>query len=166
MVKKGKLFLLLLLIGCFIPEKSKSQFQNNFTVRFLKAKFTQTSPSKQAVLIFHVSVADTAHYPPRIHLPPKCSIYVDGLAQVFRMTEKNFALSLDDDRIIIKNVLIYDMIKDKIDLQDKNKMMIMTFTIDLSGTASFKKMAFTLALSEKRNAKQRWEKELEFDIEE
>jgi hypothetical protein len=156
----------MLLLGCVLPEKLFSQYENTFTVRFLKAKLTQSTPSKKAMLVFHISIADTANYPPRFNLPPKCSIFVDGSAQVVPMSQESFSLSLYDDRIIIQNVQVYDMIKDKIDLQDKNKMIVMVYTLDLSGTASFKKMMFTFSLSEKRNVKQRWEKQFEFDIEE
>ncbi|MCU0360917.1 MAG: hypothetical protein MUF75_09405 [Bacteroidia bacterium] len=166
MLKRAIVIFLMLLLACVMPEKLFCQYQNTFTVRFLKAKLTQSSPSKKAVLVFHISVADTANYPPRFHLPPKCSIIVNGLAQIVPMSQESFSLSLYDDRIIIQNVQVYDMIRDKIDLQDKNKMIIMVFTLDLTGTASFKKMMFTFALSEKRNAKQRWKKKFEFDLEE
>jgi hypothetical protein len=142
-----------------------AQYQNTFTVSLLKAKFIDTTASKDVMLIFQVLIADTANYPPRISYPPKASIVVNGVQQNLPMGPEDVSLTLDDDRIIIKNVRVYDMIKDKINLQDKNKMMIMTFRLNNVSYDNFNKMWFTFSLSEKRNKSLRLEKTFELNLE-
>jgi hypothetical protein len=140
------------------------QYQNTFTVSLLKAKFIDTTASKDVILVFQVLIADTANYPPQINFPPKCTIEVNGMRQDIPIATQDLSLTLDDDRIVLKNVRVYDLIKDKVNLQDRNKMMFMTFTLNNLSYEQFKKMWFTFSLSEKRNKSIRWEKTFEFTI--
>ncbi len=165
MKRKLPVIVLLVLNLLFLQNAVFSQYQPSFTVRFLKARFTDTTSKKEVMLIFHVSVADTANYPPQINYPPKCSIYVNGQPQIVPIGPGSVKLALYDDRIMIKNVQVYDLIKNKINLQDKNKMIIMVFSVPISNPEPFKKLAFTFSLSEKRNAKLRWEKQFDCDVE-
>ncbi len=163
---KQKLLKRVLIAFCvFNLQTVYAQYQNTFTVSLLKAKFIDTTASKDVMLIFQVLITDTANYPPRINYPPKCSILINEVQQTVPMTPESVSLALDDDRIIIKNVRVYDLIKDKVNLQDKNKMIFMTFTLNNLSYEHFNKMWFTFSLSEKRNKSLRWEKTFELNLE-
>jgi hypothetical protein len=136
---------------------------NNIDIRFLNAHFTDTTSGKDVMAVFLVSTKDTASFPPRVHLPPKCTVFENGREKVILMTPDNLAVSMDGDHIPEKNPLVYALIKDQIDLKALTKAMIITYTIkDIN--YNFRKMSLTPAFFEKQNKEIRIDKRFEFDV--
>jgi hypothetical protein len=136
----------------------------NIEIRFLKAKFTDTTAGKDLVAVFLVSTRDTASFPPEIKIPPKCTVFENGREKVVLLTSYNLSVRLDDSRIAEKSPDTYALIKDLIDVKLlQPSAMIITYSIsDLD--YNFKKMSLTPAFSEKRNRAIRVEKRCEFVV--
>jgi len=136
---------------------------SNIDIRFLKAKFTDTTSGKDLVAVFLVSTKDTSSFPPEIKIPPKCTVFEDGREKVVLLNPHTLAVTLDDAKIPEKHPEIYALIKELIDLKSLQTSMIITYKItDL--TYNFKKMSLTPAFSEKRNKAIRVDKRCEFDV--
>ena len=139
------------------------QGNSNIDIRFLKAKFTDTTSGKDLVAVFLVSTKDTSSFPPEIRIPPKCTVFEDGREKVVLLNPHTLSVTLDDAKIPEKHPEIYALIKDLIDLKSLQTSMIITYKItDL--TYNFKKMSLTPAFNEKRNKTIRVDKRCEFNV--
>ena len=140
-----------------------AQANDNIDIRFLKAKFTDTISRKDLVAVFLISTRDTSSFPPQVMLPPKCTVFENGREKVVILTQSMLAVSLDGEEIPNKNKVVYDLIKDQVDLKALDHALIITYTLkDINYT--FKKMSLTPAFREKRNNSIRVDKRCEFTV--
>ena len=143
-----------------------AQFQGSYDVKLLRAKFTDPAHSKKDVVaIFLVTVRDTANFPPGLNLPPKVTYFANGKDNLIFFDQENLSLRIFDDRVMIKDVRVYDMIKDKVDLSSDKKIMILVFTLKNFTDEDFTKMKFNFKLTEKHDKSLKIEHPFEFDVE-
>lgn len=141
------------------------QGNNNIDIRFLKAKFTDTTSGKTLVAVFLVSTKDTASFPPEVTLPPKCTVFENkyGFEKVVNITQQMLSVDLYDERIREKNKDIYELIKNQVDFKSLQTSLIITYTIkDIN--YDFNRMTLTPAFREKRNRSVRIDKRCEFTV--
>jgi hypothetical protein len=137
----------------------------NFDVKFIRAKFTDTTQNKDLIAVFLLSTADTAHFPPIINMPPKVSILFKDREEKIVLTPEILSVSLDGDKIILKNITVYEIIKGKIDLNVKHPFMIISYTLKDVSKQDFHKIAMSISFSEKHNQARRYEKRFEVEVE-
>lgn len=139
------------------------QVGDNIDIRFLKASFIDTISRKELVAVFLVSTHDTASFPPQVMLPPKCTVFENGREKVVLLTQNMLAVSIDGEDISDKNKVVYNLIKDQINLKSLDHSLIVTYTIS-NIHYTFKRMSLTPAFREKRNNSMRVEKRCEFTM--
>jgi hypothetical protein len=139
------------------------QGNGNIDIRFLKAKFTDTTSSKDLVAVFLVSTKDTASFPPVVNLPPKCTVFEDGREKVILLNPHMLGVTMDGDKVHEKNPPIYALIKDVIHLDSLQTSLIITYKIK-GLNYNFKKMSMTPSFSEKHNKDIRVDKRCEFEV--
>src|SRR6476661_10662359 len=135
----------------------------NIDIRFLKAKFTDTTSGKDLIAVFLVSTRDTASFPPMVILPPKCTVFENGREKVVLLTEQMLGLTLWGEDIPQKGKDVYDLIKDQVDLKSMQTSMIVEYKIK-DVNFDFNKMSLTPVFREKRNKSIRVEKRCEFNV--
>jgi len=135
----------------------------NIDIRFLKAKFTDTTSGKDLIAVFLVSTKDTASFPPKIMLPPKVTVFENGREKVVLLNEQMLGLTLWGEDIPQKGKDVYDLIKDQVDLKSMQTSMIVEYKIK-DVNFEFNKMSLTPAFKEKRNPEIRVEKRCEFVV--
>jgi hypothetical protein len=161
---KFKVRLISAIVGFgFIQATTFGQEGKNINIRFLKAKFTDTTQYKDVIAVFLVSTADTASFPPVVNVPPKCTVFENGREKVVLLNPHNLAVSLDGEQVPQKNPDVYSLIKEVVDLNSMKGAMIITYTLkDLN--YEFKRMSLTPAFREKKNNEIRVDKRCEFDV--
>ena len=140
------------------------QNKNSFDIHCVRAKFTDTTGSKDVIVVFNVTFQDTVNYPPILNIPPKCSILINGVNQDVPLSPENLSVSLNDDKVILKDVFLYELIKDRVDLTSKKEIMLISFKIKDVSSEPFNKMTVTLSLGEKRNPTIKHIKSCEFIV--
>jgi hypothetical protein len=135
----------------------------NIDIRFLKAKFTDTTSGKDLIAVFLVSTRDTASFPPQVMLPPKCTVFENGREKVVLLTENMLGLVLYGADIPQKSKETYNLIKDQVDLKSMQRSMIIEYQIK-DVNFDFNTMTLTPAFKEKRNQSIRVEKRCEFVV--
>ena len=139
------------------------QGNDNIDIRFLKAKFTDTTSGKDLVAVFLVSTKDAYSFPPEVTLPPKCTVFENGQEKTVLITQSMLAVSLDGENMPDKNKAIYDLVRDQVDLKALDHALVITYTIkDINYT--FKKMSLTPAFREKQNRSIKVDKRCEFTV--
>lgn len=147
----------------FLQGAAFGQGNNNIEIRFLTAKFTDTTSGKNLVAFFLVSTRDSASFPPEVILPPKCTLFEDGREKVILFNAHNLAVGLYGDDVGEKDKDVYDLVKNLVNFHPKNPQMIIGYTIkDLNYV--FKKMTLTPIFREKRNREIKIEKRIEFEV--
>lgn len=142
-----------------------AQTKFSFDISFVRAKFTDTTDKKDLVAIFLLSTPDTANFPPIINMPPKFSILFPDREEKIFLSPEILSLSIDDDRVVLKNIITYELVKDRINLNAKNPIMILTYTIRDISKEDFDKIALSISFSEKYNNLLRYEKRFEIKVE-
>jgi hypothetical protein len=139
--------------------------QDNSTieVRFLNAKFTDTTNAKNLMTVFIVSTKDTADFPPQINLPPKCTVFENGREKVVLLDQHNMGVSLYGDNIRELNKEAYTLVKNQIGEKLPNATMIIVYSLH-GLDFEFRKMSLTPAFVEKRHKEVRVAKRFEFEV--
>lgn len=156
--------LLFLLSILFCQYRALAQDDSGIGIRFLNAAISPDSSSgKDVVAVFLVSVKDSADFPPVVNLPPKCTVFERGREKVFLLRPDNLAVSFDDGQIEQKNPRIYALIKDKLDLKQLSKAMIVSYDI-LDIYYDLNRMSLSPSFKNKHNQAIKTEKRFEFDV--
>ena len=162
MKKKIKLTIATSMVLLSMPIFISAQVQN-IEIRFLNAKFTDTTSGKDLVAVFLVSTRDSAGFPPTVNLPPKCTVFENGREKVVLLTPQMLSVTFNGEDVDQKYPEIYQMIKGMVDLNAMKTSMIVTYAIkDIF--YDFRKMALTPAFTEKKNKSARIEKRSEFIV--
>ena len=143
---------------------SFGQSDNNIDVRFLTAYFTDTTTSKKDVLaVFMVSTKDSSSFPPKVNLPPKCTVFEGGREKVVLLSRQNMTFAFYSNNIEKDNKELYDKIKAYIHWHPLKPQMIITYSL-LDLNYDFTKMSLSPVFREKQNDDIRIEKRFEFDV--
>lgn len=163
---KAKFIRLIIVIGGILLLQTSlfGQYKYSFDVKFLKARFTDTTDKKDVLIVFYISANDSLDFPPILHLPPKSNILLKGVEKDIALSPENLAISLDGDKLILTNIVVYDLIKGMVDLNANKNMMILSFRMKDVSTEPFSRMNLTLMLGEKRNPNVEFSKKFEFDV--
>ncbi|MDI1355834.1 MAG: hypothetical protein PSX36_13005 [bacterium] len=148
----------------FLQTSVLAQHEYTFEVKALRAKIIDTTFKKDVIVIFYISAVDSLDFPPVLHLPPVCSIQVNGKDENLIFSPENIAISLDGDKLILTNMLVYDIIKGMVDFTEKKNMMILSFRMKDVSAEKFDKMSVTLSLGEKRNPDKKFAKNFVFKV--
>jgi hypothetical protein len=158
-MKKNILVVLLIAICANIS----AQPTEKIFIRFVNAKFTDTTGARALMASFLVSVKDSADFPPGVVLPPKCTVFEMGREKVILLQAVNLGVVMNDQTVREKNPEIYAMIKDSIDLGKLRTSMLITYKLrELN--FNFRKMSLTPVFKEKRDGRIRVEKRFEFEV--
>lgn len=164
-MKTNYTYRLLAFVGIIILHTTaKGQcYNNNIDIRFLNAKFTDTTSGKDLLVVFLVSTKDSASFPPVVTLPPKCTVFENGREKVILLSPSNLQLTTDGNQIAIKNPAVYALIKDQVNLKSMRNSMIVTYKlIDIN--YDFTRMSLTPAYREKLNQSIKIDKRCEFEV--
>jgi hypothetical protein len=150
---KLKQLLLIPLIHLFFVTQVKSQTDSsdNFEMKFLRAKFTDKKSKKNILVMFQLLSKNDEQFPPIFE--PQTTYSLDGAP------EKTIGLI---DREVSVNLKIYDSssIKKEPDIfnfvriylvQEKNKALILAFSVENISKNGFDKIKFTYGFREKNN---------------
>jgi hypothetical protein len=141
------------------------QVKQTIDIRFLTAKFSDTSTTKNLDVVFLITTSDTIDFPPIVNLPPKCTVFENGREKVLLLAPQNLGISFSGRDVASKDKKVYNLIKDIIDLKslvDKKTILICYSIKDLNFV--FKKMSLTPSFKEKLHKEIIVDKRVEFDV--
>lgn len=163
-MKAKKLHLFIAVLGTlFLQVNLFGQFNPTFKVTPLVAKIYNQADKKDVVVVFHVTTKDTADFPPVLSFPFKCSTFDGSKETAFDPTKENVHIILNDSNIV-KNEMVYQLIKDKVDLKTKDKFFIINFYLKDMTAGPIQSLEFYFALKEKRHQDIRVEEKFTFDV--
>lgn len=164
-MKMKSLSIFLASLGALVLQVNlPGQNEPTFKVTPLVAKIYNQADKKDVVVVFHVTTKDTADFPPRLSFPFKCSTFDEvNKETVFDPTKENVQIILNDSNIV-KNEMVYELIKNKVNLRSKDNYFIINFYLKDVTTGPINKLTFYFALREKRNPDIRVEKKYEFNV--
>ena len=155
----------LVVFGLFSSSNSLlAQDPFSFDVKFLRAKFTDTTQNKDLIAVFILSTSDSSNFPPIVNIPPKFSILFSDHEEKIQLTPEILSVSFDDDKIILKNMPVYEIIRDKVNLNVKHPIMIISYRMKDISTKDFNKIAMSISFSEKKDKSKRYEKRFEVPV--
>lgn len=153
----------LFIVAFFIPGNLVAQINPTFTVTPLTAKIYNPAAQKDVVVVFMVSAKDTADFPPVLCFPFKCSTFNQGQETIYNPAQENVEIILNDSNIV-NNRMVYELIKDKVNLRTSNKYFIINYYLKDMTSDPIQKLEFYFALKEKRNKSARFEEKYTFDV--
>ncbi len=141
------------------------QMKESVDIRFLTAKFSDTSNTKFLDAIFLISTLDTIDFPPTLVLPPKCTVFENGREKVVLLQPQNLGVELFDKKIVEKNKRLYALIKESIDIKTFNNKKNLIICYSIKGlNYVFKRMSLTPSFKAKHNKEMSINKRFEFDV--
>lgn len=162
MTKLKKLILVALILN-FAQHTMCAQENGNIEIQFLTAQFNDTIRGKDVMVVFILTTKDSASFPPVINLPPKCTVFENGLEKIVFLGPNNLNITLYGNDIEVKDKPLYDKIKHLLHFHPiKPQMIIVYYLKDLNYV--FKKMTFTPGFKEKLNKEIRFQKKFEFEV--
>ncbi|HQQ94515.1 MAG TPA: hypothetical protein PLQ93_08165 [Bacteroidia bacterium] len=161
--------ILLIACTCLISLVSPIQAQelNSYEVKFLKAYFSDPQHKNQDVdVCFLITVKDSSNFPPKLSLPPKAYYFSKGqfVDIPFPAYGDRVSLALYGDNLIIKNPALYDLLKDQVDFQTKDKILILQYKLREFTKDQFSRMKFMFKLYEKKKPEEGRLYNFEFDV--
>lgn len=139
------------------------QNKPTFKVTPLVAKIYNQADKKDVVVVFHVTTKDSADFPPELSFPFKCNTFNKDKETIFNPTQANVQIILNDANIA-KNEMVYELIKDKVDLKMKDKFFIINFYLKDMTSDQIQTLEFYFALREKRHREIRIEEKYKFNV--
>jgi hypothetical protein len=137
--------------------------QDKTTIRYLNSTFQDTTDNKDVLVVFLVTVPDTSDFPPRVNLPPECTVFENGFEKKVLLSPQNLSVTFDGDQVAEKHPEVYRLVKDSISFDKFKTSMLVSYQFrDIPYT--FSKMSVTPSFKEKRNKESRVSKRFVFLI--
>ncbi|MDA3842944.1 MAG: hypothetical protein PF588_01075 [Candidatus Kapabacteria bacterium] len=157
-------------MGCSSTTKlsdTNSGKKPNYNMKFLRAMNLENENSKAVLVLFHVSPKKKEDFPPVVSMKLGYKISDSGIEKSINISKSKgiVELQLFDKSIREKSPAIYNVIKDKIDINIESKFWILAFYYFNSGDEAVDKMTMTYGLWEKNNHDIRIEEKFEFNVE-
>ena len=163
--KDAKIFCTALATAFLIGIHVLSYVQNtgNLGIRFINAKSGGNTYDKFLAVSFYVFTQDSSDFPPGIILPPRCTVFEDGIEKELILKPENLEVTLSDRDLAQKSVKVYNLIKDDFNPdQIKLGVVVTYFLKNLS--FNFTRMSLSPAFHEKKNKEKTVSKKFQFPV--
>jgi hypothetical protein len=164
MNKLSKLFLIIFAVLPSFASGQKGAIEQSYNLDFLKAKYTASENSNEIVLIFKYEPKPKKIYKPIISMKITYSIGASETETTEILNESKHSVVIYGNDINQKNPTLYSLIKEKIDLNQKQDFGIFVFHLRDISKEYVDKMKFTYGLWEPKKERIRIEKQYEISI--
>jgi hypothetical protein len=164
MIRKVSLFLGVINFLISFSFTASAQSESTYELNFLRAKIIDTTDLKDILILFQVTTKKKKDFPPILSMKLTYSLDNNAEKTVDILKTNNIQISVFGNDVNEKDKFVYELIKNKIDIDDKNDFLILAFLLKSVTNESVDKMSFTYGLWEKNNQKVRVEKKYEFEI--
>lgn len=148
-----------------IPGYTTGQTKPTYELRFLNAKFIDTSEDKDVLVLFQVLPIEEKDFPPVLSMKLTYSVGENGVEKTVDImkSQNKVRISVFGPDIDKKHPDIYTLAKEKLDTS-KLPYLVLAIYIDDVASQMFDKMTVTYGLWEKNDLNVRVEKKFPFSI--
>lgn len=161
-LSKFLLGIFILLLGFSFAQKNITE--QSYDLDFLKAKYIESGNSNEILLIFKYQPKKEKEFKPIVSMKMTYSIGDSGMERTEILDKSNHSIVAYGNDINQKNAEIYNLIKEKIDLNQKQEFGIFVFHLRNLTQEYVENMTFTYGLWEPENENIRIEKKYEIPI--
>jgi len=163
-----KRFFLITIISVFLfHNKSFCQDIDKFNLNYIASDYTDTIDKKSVIVILAVTPINKKDFPPVLSMKFTYKINsesIETVVDILNQKEHKLTLVIYGNEVNEKCPKVYELIKDKIDLNSKRRVMLLEFKLDNISEEPIEHLTIKYGLWEKRNIDKRKEKIFEFNI--
>ena len=155
-----------LLLSVFLLRPTQASCQEPlYNIKFIRSAQFVSGNTNKIVVILLITPKDSKDFPPVVSTRMFCSI--DGAPEkkldIMHQSD-NVSMEVFGKNVEEKNKHIYELVKDRIDLKNKDDMGIFVFTFSNLPLKQVEKMSLTYGFWEKLNQNVRVEKKYDFTV--
>ncbi len=162
-----KNFLMTIISILFLNSKSFCQDIEKFNLNYIASDYIDTIDKKSVFVVLAAIPINEKDFPPVLSMKFTYKINdetSETILDIMNQKEKKVSVVVYGNEVNEKAPKVYELIKDRIDLNPKKKVMLLGFRLENISDDPIEHLTIKYGLWEKKNQNKRDEKTFEFNI--
>ena len=163
----GKKNLITIIFVLFFIGKSFCQDIDKFNLNYIASDYIDTLNKKSVIVVLAATPIKEKDFPPVLSMKFTYKVNDETsvtVIDIMKQEQKKITLVVYGNEVKEKNQKIFELIKDRIDLNSGKRLMFLAFKIENISDVPIEYLTLWYGLWEKRNQNKRIEKMFEFNI--